>query len=169
MKIHHLFWGICLCFSTNILFAQNYQKTSSGIKTTVNAVDIEVQFFAPAVARVIKSPEGVAYEKQSLSVIAKPEKVSFKADIQDNKIVLNTSELSVSVDTGTGIVSYFSKDGKSLLAEKSGMQFINFDDAGTKTYQVYQPFILDKEEAIYGLGQLQNGKMIQRNMTKNLI
>ena len=169
MKIHHLVWGICLCFSTNILFAQNYQKTSSGIKTTVNAVDIEVQFFAPAVARVIKSPEGVAYEKQSLSVIAKPEKVSFKADIQDNKIVLNTSELSVSVDTGTGIVSYFSKDGKSLLAEKSGMQFIDFDDAGTKTYQVYQPFILDKEEAIYGLGQLQNGKMIQRNMTKNLI
>ena len=132
-------------------------------------MDIEIQFFAPAVARVIKSPEGVAYEKQSLSVIAKPEKVSFKADIQDNKIVLNTSELSVSVDTGTGIVSYFSKDGKSLLAEKSGMQFINFDDAGTKTYQVYQPFILDKEEAIYGLGQLQNGKMIQRNMTKNLI
>ena len=169
MKIHHLFWGICLCFSTNILFAQNYQKTSSGIKTTVNAVDIEVQFFAPAVARVIKSPEGVAYEKQSLSVIAKPEKVSFKADIKDNKIVLNTSELSVSVDTGTGIVSYFSKDGKSLLAEKSGMQFIDFDDAGTKTYQVYQPFILDKEEAIYGLGQLQNGKMIQRNMTKNLV
>ena len=169
MKIHHLFWGICLCFSTNILFAQNYQKTSYGIKTTVNAVDIEVQFFAPAVARVIKSPEGVAYEKQSLSVIAKPEKVSFKADIQDNKIVLNTSELSVSVDTGTGIVSYFSKDGKSLLAEKSGMQFIDFDDAGTKTYQVYQPFILDREEAIYGLGQLQNGKMIQRNMTKNLI
>ena len=169
MKIHHLFWGICLCFSTNILFAQNYQKTSSGIKTTVNAVDIEVQFFAPAVARVIKSPEGVAYEKQSLSVIAKPEKVSFKADIQDNKIVLNTSELSVSVDTGTGIVSYFSKDGKVLLAEKSGMQFIDFDDAGTKTYQVYQPFVLDKEEAIYGLGQLQNGKMIQRNMTKNLI
>ena len=169
MKIHHLFWGICLCFSTNILFAQNYQKTSSGIKTTVNAVDIEIQFLAPAVARVIKSPEGVAYEKQSLSVIAKPEKVNFKADMQDNKIVLNTSELSVSVDTGTGIVSYFSKDGKSLLAEKSGMQFIDFDDAGTKTYQVYQPFVLDKEEAIYGLGQLQNGKMIQRNMTKNLI
>ena len=169
MKKHHLFWGICLCFSTNILFAQNYQKTSSGIKTTVNAVDIEIQFFAPAVARVIKSPEGVAYEKQSLSVIAKPEKVNFKADMQDNKIVLNTSELSVSVDTGTGIVSYCSKDGKSLLAEKSGMQFIDFDDAGTKTYQVYQPFVLDKEEAIYGLGQLQNGKMIQRNMTKNLI
>ena len=40
---------------------------------------------------------------------------------------------------------------------------------GQKLVQVYQPFILDREEAIYGLGQLQNGKMIQRNMTKNLI
>lgn len=40
---------------------------------------------------------------------------------------------------------------------------------GQKLPQVYQPFVLDKEEAIYGLGQLQNGKMIQRNMTKNLI
>ena len=169
MKIHHLFWSLCLCFSTNILFAQNYQKTSYGIRTTVNAVDIEVQFFAPAVTRVIKSPEGVAYEKQSLSVIAKPEKVNFKIDIQDNNIVLNSGELSVSVDTGTGVVSYFSKDGKALLAEKSGMQFIDFNDAGTKTYQIYQPFVLDKEEAIYGLGQLQNGKMIQRNMTKNLV
>ncbi len=119
--------------SENIVRYQNHCKCS-GYRNTI--------LFAPAVARVIKSPEGVAYEKQSLSVIAKPEKVSFKADIQDNKIVLNTSELSVSVDTGTGIVSYFSKDGKSLLAEKSGMQFIDFDDAGTKTYQVYQPFYI---------------------------
>ena len=47
------------------------------IRDSVNAVDIEVQFFAPAVARVIKSPEGVAYEKESLSVIAKPEKGEF--------------------------------------------------------------------------------------------
>ena len=44
-----------------------------------------------------------------------------------------------------------------------GMQFIDFDDAGTKTYQVCQPFVLDKEEAIYGLGQLQNGKMCIRD------
>lgn len=83
--------------SENIVRHQNHCKCS-GYRSTI---------FASAVARIIKSPEGVAYEKESLSVIAKPEKVNFKTDIQDNKIVLNTSELSVSVDTGTGIVSYF--------------------------------------------------------------
>lgn len=118
---------------------------------------------------MIKSPEGVAYEKQSLSVIAKPEEVHFKTAIKDNRIVLNSSDLSICVDTRTGVVSYLSKSGKTLLTEKNGVQFTPFDDAGAKTYHVYQPFALDKEEAIYGLGQLQNGKMVQRNMTKNLI
>ena len=169
MKIHHLLGAMCLCFGIGTLSAQNYQKTSSGIRTTVNAVDIEVQFFAPAVVRVIKSPEGVAYAKQSLSVIAKPEEVHFKTAIKDNRIVLNSSDLSICVDTRTGVVSYLSKSGKTLLTEKNGVQFTPFDDAGAKTYQVYQPFALDKEEAIYGLGQLQNGKMVQRNMTKNLV
>ena len=58
------------------------------------------------------------------------------------------------MDTGTGIVSYFSKDGKVLLAEKSGMQFIDFDDAGTKTYQVYQPVVLDKDCLLYTSGNI---------------
>lgn len=169
MKIHHLLGAMCLCFGIGTLSAQNYQKTSSGIRTTVNTVDIEVQFLAPAVVRVIKSPEGVAYEKQSLSVIAKPEEVHFKTAIKDNRIVLNSSDLSICVDTRTGVVSYLLKSGKTLLTEKNGVQFTPFDDAGAKTYHVYQPFALDKEEAIYGLGQLQNGKMVQRNMTKNLI
>ena len=169
MKIHHLLGAMCLCFGIGTLSAQNYQKTSSGIRTTVNTVDIEVQFLAPAVVRVIKSPEGVAYEKQSLSVIAKPEEVHFKTAIKDNRIVLNSSDLSICVDTRTGVVSYLSKGGKTLLTEKNGVQFTPFDDAGAKTYHVYQPFALDKEEAIYGLGQLQNGKMVQRNMTKNLV
>ena len=57
-------------------------------------------------------------KKQSLSVIAKPEKVSFKADIQDNKIVLNTSELSVSVDTGTGIVFLFLKGWQVVIGRE---------------------------------------------------
>ncbi len=32
-----------------------------------------------------------------------------------------------------------------------------------------QSFILDKDEPLYGLGILQNGKMSQRNQTKHLV
>lgn len=170
MKIHHLFLGLCLCLGTSLLSAQDYQNTPYGIKTTMGEVDLEIQFFTPSVLRVIKSPKGVAYEKRSLSVVGKPaEKISFKAGVQDGRIVLNSNELKVSIDTETGAISYMSKDEKALLIEKKGPQFSDFNDAGTKTYNVSQAFVLDKDEAIYGLGQLQNGKMIQRNMTKNLV
>lgn len=169
MKVHHLFLSLCLCFSTNILFGQEYQKTPSGIKTRVDEINIEVQFFTPSVVRIVKSPVGAEVEKQSFSVIAKPEKVNLKTSVKDNKIVLNSGQLAVSVDARTGAVTYMSEDGKALLTEKGAPQFIDFNDAGSKTYNVLQSFTLDKDEAIYGLGQLQHGKMIQRNLTKNLV
>ena len=48
-------------------------------------------------------------------------------------------------------------------------QFTAFNDAGDATYSVYQAFQLDSDEALYGLGQLQNGKMSQRGQVKNLV
>jgi len=59
---------------------------------------------------------------------------------------------------------------KILLSEKEdGARFIDFNDAGVKTYSVYQSFVLDKDEAIYGLGQQQQGKMVQRNLKLNMV
>ena len=53
---------------------------------------------------------------------------------------------------------------EELLSEKeSGATFTDFDDAGTKTYTVNQSFTLDKDEAIYGLGQQQRGNLSLRN------
>ncbi len=56
-----------------------------------------------------------------------------------------------------------------MLAEKPVESRSFFDDAGDATYNVYQAFKLDADEAIYGLGQLQNGKMSQRGVRKNMI
>ncbi len=42
-------------------------------------------------------------------------------------------------------------------------------DAGNKTFQAKQIFRLDQDEAIYGLGQQQNGKLNQRGQTVQLL
>ena len=39
-------------FCVALLSAQEYQKTDHGIRTTVNGVDVEVQYFSPTVVRV---------------------------------------------------------------------------------------------------------------------
>ena len=162
-----LFCGLsCAAFVT----AQDYQRTDYGIKATVDAVDVEVQFFTPSMVRVVKSPHGESFRKESLSVVALPEKVGFKVGTKDGAIVMGTKELQVSLDTSTGALSYETADGRHLLAEKPAEKpFTPFDDAGDATYNVYQAFKLETDEAIYGLGQLQNGKMSQRGQVKNLV
>jgi alpha-D-xyloside xylohydrolase len=50
-----------------------------------------------------------------------------------------------------------------------GSDFKPFNDAGNQTYSVSQSFQLEKDEPIYGLGILQNGKMSQRNTDVKMI
>ena len=52
MRKTMLFLGGLICVA--VAWAQDYQKTAYGIKTTVNDVDVEVQFFTPSVVRIMR-------------------------------------------------------------------------------------------------------------------
>lgn len=147
-----------------------YQQTEAGIKMSVDSLDIEVQFYSPSIVRVIKSPKGKQVEKNSLSVVKEPQTTSFKIKKKDGLILLTSESIMVVLDAQTGAVSYALPDGSPLLKEKQGsVVFEPFDDAGNATYSVGQTFTLDPEEAIYGLGILQNGKMSQRKQEVRMI
>lgn len=93
-------------------------------------------------------------------------KVKYKIQEANNQVILTTSELTVLLDIIQNQVRFATKDGKELLAEKpSSTGFTSFNDAGNSTYRIRQTFLLDSDEAIYGLGQHQQGKMNQRNQT----
>ncbi len=77
----------------------------------------------------------------------------------------------IRLDLSTGKISFFSKDGKEILLreKEGGTVFEPFIDAGTASFSGAQTFELDKEEAIYGLGQQQRGRMVQRNLSLMMI
>ena len=167
-KVFYLILLLTLC-QVGQINAHKFEKTSLGGIYEVNGVDIEVQFYTPSIVRIIKAPKGRAYEKKSLSVIANPQQVIFTSHKSGKNIRLESDQLRIIIDQCSGVVSFYTKKGKKLLLEKSAAIFTDFNDAGMKTFSVYQPFILETGEAIYGLGQLQNGKMSQRGVTKRLI
>lgn len=159
--------AISMVFSAK---AQIYQKTELGVKSVINSVGIEVQFYNPSMVRILKWPEGKSFKKESLSVIMAPQKTSFKIKQEGDKLLLTSEKLTVILNIKNGRISYTTSSGTQLLSEKDpGIVFTDFNDAGVKTYSVYQSFVLDKDEAIYGLGQQQNGKMIQRNLKLNMV
>ncbi|KQB43205.1 Glycoside hydrolase family 31 [Flavobacterium daejeonense] len=161
---------LLVLFSFSSLTAQDYQKTALGVKTKFQALDVEIQFYSPTIVRILKSPKGIAFKKESLSVIKKPESIKFTTQQKGNLVSLQSKKLKVTIDVKSGKVSFNSLAGSALLSETaSGASFTDFNDAGSKTYNVNQEFKLDQDEAIYGLGQQQRGKLSLRNAKINMV
>jgi len=150
--------------------AQTYQKTDLGIKSTINSIDVEIQFYGPSTVRVLKWPEGKTFTKESLSVIKTPQKTAYSIKQRGDELSLKSESLMVVLNLKNGKVTFTNTSAVPLLNEKeTGVAFTYFDDTGVKTYTVYQSFVLDKEESIYGLGQQQQGKMVQRNLKLRMV
>jgi len=150
-------------FFLSSLSSQNYQKTTTGVKTKLQSMDVEVQFFSPTIVRVMKSPEGVAFKKESLSVIKTPQKTDFTVNKQGDVVSMKSDKVEVDLNLTTGKVTYSDLKGNVLFTEKDyGTQFTPTLDVKKESFTVRQAFLLDKDEAIYGLGQQQNGRLNQR-------
>jgi alpha-D-xyloside xylohydrolase len=166
---------ICIVFSFFLAItisskAQTYQAINNGIKATVDSIDIEISFYSPSIVRILKSPKGRSFSKESLSVIKKPQKTAFKVKQQGNVLSLASGKMHVKLNVKSGDITYYTTAGNLLLREKEGnTRFTPFNDAGNNTFSVLQAYTLDGDEAIYGLGQQQAGKMVQRNLTMNMV
>jgi alpha-D-xyloside xylohydrolase len=150
--------------------AQPWQKTDAGISVNLNSVITEVKFYSPSIVRILKYPQGKNVTKESLSVIKVPQKTEFSVKQSGNDLVLRSEKLQIIINRNSGRISFLNSSSKPLLSEKeNSTSFIDFNDNGVKTYTVSQAFLLARGEAIYGLGEQQNGKMVQRNVRLNMV
>ena len=147
-----------LAMLATAVMAQGQMQVQAG------QTQVKVVFYTPSIVRVVKSPVDHDYTKRSLVVIAKPGDV----DVSQKGNVLSSSELTVKVDAKTGVVSFTTAKGKALLREKTCSIEPIAEGADAGAYQVTQTFALDKNEAIYGLGTIQNGKMNRRGEHKRM-
>lgn len=159
-KITGVFTLLCVLLSVR---AQDFQKTQLGLKTTIQSQDVEIQFYSPAIVRVIKSPHGVPFKKESLSVNKKPQVSSPEINRKGDIVSLESPAILVDLNLVSGKIEFKNKAGEILIKERDQpTQFAPIKDVNRDSYRVRQSFLLDKDEAIYGLGQQMNGKMNQR-------
>jgi alpha-D-xyloside xylohydrolase len=148
--------------------AQTWQHTELGIKASIANLNVDIQFYSPSIVRIVKTPVDKNFTKESLSVIKKAQKTVVQIKKDGNQLNLASEKIHVQVNLVSGAISYFTKAGEVLLKE-GGTQLTPFDDAGNSTYSVLQSYVLDRDEAVYGLGQQQRGKMVQRNIRLNMV
>ena len=115
--------------------------------TQVQAQDVKIEFITPSIVHVVKGQP-----TKTLVVTAKPEQVS----VVKKGNTTSSKDLTVKQDA-QGNLTFLTNKGKVLLREK------NCD-----VKEARQTFTLDKDEAIYGLGTIQNGKMNRRGEKKRM-
>lgn len=145
-------------------WSQHFSQTDKGVRAEVDGIGIEIQFYASDMVRILKWPGEALPETRSFSVVKQPEYTPFTVRQQAHSLQIQSDSLQLELNLETGKIVYADRHGRQLLEETAhGAQFTPADYSGFKSYLIRQAFRLDEEEAIYGLGQQQSGKMNQRN------
>lgn len=152
---------ITSCLSSS---AQNYKYVNNGVELLIDSSKIKVEFYSPVIVRILKYSFTEELNKKSLSVIMSPEKVKVNFSKNQDELLVSSEKLIVKINNKTGRIGYFDSNDKELLQEKElrfeDKKFISETKLGVK-----QSFLLDSQEAIYGLGQHATGRLNQRNQT----
>ena len=117
------------------------------LTVAVSAQNVKVEFITPSIVHIVKGQP-----TKTLVITAKPTDPL----ISESGGIWKSSELTVKQDA-QGNLTFLTAKGKLLLKEKS-----------CDVAEARQTFTLDKDEAVYGLGTIQNGKMNRRGEKKRM-
>ncbi len=166
-SIQILIIGTCL-FLTACSVEKSYQKSNNGILVHFEQADLKIEVFADNIIHIEYDPIDSLPDRPSLIVEKIPAPVKFNVDEKDGMITLKTDYLELIIDSKTGLIEFLDKNGNILLKEKS--RDITADVVlDENIYNTQQQWILSDDEAIYGLGQHQDGIMNFRGTSDTLI
>ena len=127
----------------------------SAISMYAADIQVKVTYYSPEIVRIEKSA-GAFGRTNSVSVIMEPQGTPAKPKVK----------VSVAKD---GTVTFTDTKGRKLLTEGAASVEAITEGVDKGFWVVSQEFRLDKDEPIYGLGMLQNGKMNLRGENRRMI
>ena len=138
------------------------------LTVVVLAQDVKVEFITPSIVHIVKGQPTktlvITAKPQDAAITQHPARPNGTLSSERTPNTWKSSELTVKLDPEMKALTFMTSKGKVLLREK-GWSLIrkNIDE-----FEVSQTFALDKDEAIYGLGTIQNGKMNRRGEKKRM-
>jgi alpha-D-xyloside xylohydrolase len=155
-------------FSVSRLVAEGvFTRTPDGVivypdsRFSSHTAAVRLVVVADNIIRVLCSPTGEPVRRTESLITTYTTDASLKWDLvqNDSVITLTTNRLSASVTLSTGAVRFADASGRPILAEKAigGRSFDAAVYDGTPLWHIRQTFETLPDEALYGLGQHQEG------------
>ena len=139
------------------------EKAVNGAERQIGGLNVRIEFYSPSIVRVTKPVVNGPEAKKSYSVIMQPETLK---DVKESKagdeVTLSSPCIRVTLNTNNGKITFAAKKNERLLTDTTTTFDKRTDKANEGQYKIRQTWLLDKDEAIYGLGQLRDTHMNQR-------
>lgn len=147
------------------LFSQSFRKEpAGGVVESQNRITV-VKFYTPSIVRIIKYNKGDSLQLNNNTVVVQPAKVVIGYVADKASFVLFSDSLRIVISRYDGSIHFYA-NGRLLTTDSIEARTVFISLADKKnSYRIRQNFLLDSNEAIYGLGQHQTGSLNQRNQT----
>lgn len=135
------------------------RRDANGVTFRTNSGSMRIEVCGERVVHVIASPTS-EIPSPKVPVVTQPcRAASLQVKVGRTETTLLTPAITVAVNTSTGALSFSSVDGYAVLTEppQGGKVFDVPSSAESKTWQIQQTFLSPSDEALYGLGQHQEG------------
>ncbi|MGD9928385.1 MAG: TIM-barrel domain-containing protein [Mangrovibacterium sp.] len=171
---------ILLSLFAGLLFAAcsvpQYQLTDDGVilnlkqEKPTEACKLRLQVLGDELIHVSATADKEFPKDSSLIIVPGLRTVPFQVEEAGDSIMLSTARLNVMVSKLDGGIKFKDKNGRVILAEKSGggRTFSPVEVEGTKGYSVRQLFESPDDEAFYGLGQHQSDEFNYKGKSEEL-
>ena len=150
-----------LCLLLSLPFV-SLLANAEEVKVKAGENEIGVEFFTPRTVHITKHPVGKTMTHQSMVVIAKPQEVKVRRGESGSEVTVSSDEVTVRVNKKTGRIDFQSRKIKNLLSEQSYTVEPITKGADLGGCRVATTFALQKDEPIYGLGTVQDGRLSHR-------
>ncbi len=144
---------ILMTIPSLLLFSQHVVIPS----TSTNPYTIAITPYDHNIVRV-RATINDKEETKSLVVVGNPKNIVAKTTQYSDSTIIATNKIKVVISHRDGTVSFYSADNRLLLKEKTGgRKMVPAEVLGENTFHIQQKYEILYNEALYGLGQHQNG------------
>lgn len=164
---------ICLISALFCFWAEGWSQTLRSFQKEKNRVVFEMNEGELQLYPLSSNAIRVKFIKQALD-IKLPELVYINNTeeaftVKENKenVSVKLPEITAQVDKATGLISFISADGNTVLQE-FGRNLTPSSVQGVDTYSATQKFYSPEDEHLFGLGQFQDGWLDVRGLTRRL-
>ena len=146
-----------------------YEITNDGLLAHWDNINIRLHFMNDSTLRVTKFIGNESKVEQSLVITALQAQTIAIDHNQDNGVVtLSTGKMRLTYNVAEALVTVYRSNGEMLISEKMA-DITEKADGPNDAYLLKQVFALDADEQIYGMGQLQNGRLSMRGLNTTMI